>query len=484
MAQVWKVIADTLQSTAHLLPPPADSAVGLVGTVARLTQKALEGKEASKENQRYIEQLVNRAVEIASIIKKYVAESRYRDEVFLRFVTSFHTTMEEVSSFVANFAHERWLQRLIYGSALKSQFKDLWRQLDAIAVDFTLHFLRIMDSKGPHERIEHPKLRDFWKHSMTNVHEAKWIHFWDQFLFEFPSAQPFLTGASASANNVKFQEKALPKDANFVGPLEINNLFQPPTALVEEILSSVLAGDEQAVILKYQASATEKPREVHCWNGYWIDGSQRGDMTAELFIADGHKIYGGGSDEVGDFTWTGECHGSQVHMIKQYIGQHQVLYNGKIKGATMDGTWLIHDGWWHSKGAFHLERQCPKPVVTKGTRPEVGMVQIGGMQEWAGYYEQWGEKNNMSANIIFTNNKKIYGNGMDSIGRFTWLGRYYQGSTSIQVDLVKQYEGKHPVCYLGEVAQEEHYTVAMKGNWMISNGGGQGKFFLQLQVSN
>jgi hypothetical protein len=44
----------------------------------------------------------------------------------------------------------------------------------------------------------------------------------------------------------------LPKDANFVGPVEINNLFQPPTALVEEILSSVLAGDEQAIILKYQ----------------------------------------------------------------------------------------------------------------------------------------------------------------------------------------------------------------------------------------
>ncbi len=55
-----------------------------------------------------------------------------------------------------------------------------------------------------------------------------------------------------------------------------------------------------------KASATEKPREVHCWNGYWIQGSERGDMTAELFIADGRKIYGGGSDEVGDFTWTGK----------------------------------------------------------------------------------------------------------------------------------------------------------------------------------
>jgi hypothetical protein len=112
------------------------------------------------------------------------------------------------------------------------------------------------------------------------------------------------------------------------------------------------------------------------------------------------------------------------------------------------------------------------------------MVQIGEMQEWAGYYKQWGEKSNMSASIIFTDNKKFYGNGMDSIGRFTWLGRYSQQRTSIQVDLVKQYEGKHPVCYLGEVAQEEDYTVAMKGVWMVSNGEDQGNFFLQLQVSN
>jgi hypothetical protein len=48
MAQVWKIIADTLESTAHLLPPPADSAVGLVCTIARLTQKALEGKRGKQ----------------------------------------------------------------------------------------------------------------------------------------------------------------------------------------------------------------------------------------------------------------------------------------------------------------------------------------------------------------------------------------------------------------------------------------------------
>jgi hypothetical protein len=29
-------------------------------------------------------------------------------------------------------------------------------------------------------------------------------------------------------------------------------------------------------------------------------------MTAELFIADGRKIYGGGSDEAGRFTWIDE----------------------------------------------------------------------------------------------------------------------------------------------------------------------------------
>lgn len=103
-------------------------------------------------------------------------------------------------------------------------------------------------------------------------------------------------------------------------------------------------------------------------------------------------------------------------MIKQFIGQHRELYDGQIKGATIDGTWTIHEGLWHysSKGAIHLERQCPKPIVTKGTRREVGKVQIGEMQEWAGYCEQQGENSNMSSDIIFTDNQDIYGNGMDA----------------------------------------------------------------------
>jgi len=269
MAEVWKVIADTLESTADALPPPANSAVRLVGTVARLTQKVLEAKKVSKENQRYIEQLTNRAVDFAKIIENYVPESRVDDEDFLRFVDKFHSIMQQVSSFVNKFLQENLLQRMIKGKADKSQFMDLWRQLDTTATEFTMHFLRIMDSKGPHGCIEHPELQDFWKRSMKNVHEAKWIHFWDLFAFEFSRAKPFLTGASASANMVKFQRKALPRDPNFVGSFEINNLFQPPTAHVEEILSSVLAGDEQAVIPKYQVkllfgtSAFESVSNLH-----------------------------------------------------------------------------------------------------------------------------------------------------------------------------------------------------------------------------
>jgi hypothetical protein len=123
---VWEGIAVLLESSALVPPPPANSAVGLVVDVVWLTQKALEGKEANKENQLYIEQLVNRAVDIAKIMENYVAESRCRD---------------------ANFAHERWLQRPINGSAVKSQFKDLWRQQDAMAADFTIHFLRITSRK-------------------------------------------------------------------------------------------------------------------------------------------------------------------------------------------------------------------------------------------------------------------------------------------------------------------------------------------------
>jgi hypothetical protein len=52
------------------------------------------------------------------------------------------------------------------------------------------------------------------------------------------------------------------------------------------------------------------------------------------------------------------------------------------------------------------------------------------------------------------------------------------------VNLVQQYEGKHAVHYWVESAQEEDYTVAMKGGWMLFSGIGHGKIFLQLLVSN
>jgi hypothetical protein len=65
-----------------------------------------------------------------------------------------------------------------------------------------------------------------------------------------------------------------------------------------------------------------------------------------------------------------------------------------------------------------------------------------------------------------------------------FLGWYYQWSTSIHVNLVQQYEGKHAVHYWVEIAQEEDYTVGMKGGWMLFSGIGHRKFSLQLQVSN
>jgi hypothetical protein len=58
--------------------------------------------------------------------------------------------------------------------------------------------------------------------------------------------------------------------------------------------------------LQINTSTTDIAEEVISWNGYFMYSSDtRIDMKAELFITSLHNIYGGGSDDIGDFTWTG-----------------------------------------------------------------------------------------------------------------------------------------------------------------------------------
>jgi hypothetical protein len=73
----------------------------------------------------------------------------------------------------------------------------------------------------------------------------------------------------------------------------------------------------------------------------------------------GGVIEGEGRDIVGPFTFEGEYdpHGA-IRMVKQYLGRHQVIYQGTYDGeGTIFGQWRIPPFW---SGTFALS-----PVVGK-----------------------------------------------------------------------------------------------------------------------
>jgi hypothetical protein len=72
----------------------------------------------------------------------------------------------------------------------------------------------------------------------------------------------------------------------------------------------------------------------------------------------GGTVRGEGRDVIGVFTFAGtydSC--GRVRMVKQYVGKHQVLYEGTYDGeGTIYGEWSIASLW---RGPFALS---PAPV--------------------------------------------------------------------------------------------------------------------------
>jgi hypothetical protein len=111
------------------------------------------------------------------------------------------------------------------------------------------------------------------------------------------------------------------------------------------------------------------------WIGYWEqDTFGRQPMSDLQLEFDGGKITGSGWDIVGPFKFSGECGtGGAVALVKQYLGQHAVLYEGWYDGeGTISGQWIIrvdtsglnigelltcideHDQSWTLRGRFQM----------------------------------------------------------------------------------------------------------------------------------
>ena len=91
------------------------------------------------------------------------------------------------------------------------------------------------------------------------------------------------------------------------------------------------------------------------WEGFYTysygEEAGRHRMAFNLNFENG-EVTGGGTDNVGPFTWKGHYDTQTMTcvMLKSYL-THVVLYEGKVDENGIWGTWKISD---HFTGGFHL----------------------------------------------------------------------------------------------------------------------------------
>ena len=88
------------------------------------------------------------------------------------------------------------------------------------------------------------------------------------------------------------------------------------------------------------------------WSGFYLENhrSQRGWMHLYLNFEDG-KIKGEGTDYVGPWVAAGTYDETSgyCNWTKNYVGQHQVQYEGRCSENGIQGQWTIF-----SSGPFHI----------------------------------------------------------------------------------------------------------------------------------
>jgi hypothetical protein len=99
------------------------------------------------------------------------------------------------------------------------------------------------------------------------------------------------------------------------------------------------------------------------WRGFWVqEHFGRQEMEAfELYFRDG-EVTGHGRDVIGRFVFHGEYDEKTGHvrMVKQYLGKHQVHYDGRPDGeGSILGKWSIDETW---NGPFRLHPDIPRPT--------------------------------------------------------------------------------------------------------------------------
>jgi hypothetical protein len=84
------------------------------------------------------------------------------------------------------------------------------------------------------------------------------------------------------------------------------------------------------------------------WRGYWDQLHWGRQEMHDLTLRFGNgAVEGSGRDVIGAFTFQGTYDAAGgVTLVKQYLGRHRVLYQGRHDGeGTIFGRWSIGDLW-------------------------------------------------------------------------------------------------------------------------------------------
>ena len=116
------------------------------------------------------------------------------------------------------------------------------------------------------------------------------------------------------------------------------------------------------------------------WEGFYTyrmgPNASRYPMAFNLEFQNG-KVVGVGADDTGSFSWEGKYDSGLLvcRMDKQYHGQHDVYYDGRVDENGIWGQWKMGN---YSTGGFHIwHKNNSSQAVSKEILEEVRALKLG-----------------------------------------------------------------------------------------------------------
>lgn len=185
--------------------------------------------------------------------------------------------------------------------------------------------------------------------TVDDTQKAAWKGFFmqngEQFDMDLEDMQIGLAGVISGAGSDAMG------DFNIEGQLNEDGSFNFDKKYAEYTVS--YKGNMDGTKLAGQWSLPDQPEDAfeinlvsNNWNGFFVQNGEKNGMALSMGVSSG-SIFGTGTDDVGAFLLRGRSDGGDFNFVKKYLGQHQVLYFGKVEGGegsrTVRGKWAIPD---------------------------------------------------------------------------------------------------------------------------------------------